>query len=434
MTAASGSDVAPVKSISRSFVAVAAADLIARSAYQMGKTPLLPVFAASLGAGDVFLGLIVSVSTLTGMILQPLFGVFSDRWGRRPWLIVGTILFAGIPFLYRFVQTPEQLFIIRIVHGLATAIYGPVTLAYVGEQAQPMQRAERFGVFSLARSAGYIFGPFAAGWLLMRIDPVQVFTVIGLLSCLIFVPVLLLPEPRATPKRQHSSLHAQIREALVTSSKTSAIWVSGGLDTSVYIATYALKAFLPVYGLTLGLSVVQVGLFFSLQEATSMILKPFGGHLGDRWGHLKVISLGILLFGLTLPLLTWAPSVLSMMILAGTFGVAQVLVFPSTTALVSDKIAPQHLGAGMGLSGALDNAGKVIGPILGGLLISGFGFAMSLMLLGLMLLLSAGLVWFWARSSTQGHKAERVVQMGLTAEEQSHHSNNSPERAAGQQD
>jgi MFS family permease len=76
----------------RSFALVTTADLIARSAYQMGKTPLLPIFAASLGAGDVFLGLIVSVSTLTGMILKPLVGVFSDRWGRRMWLIVGTAL------------------------------------------------------------------------------------------------------------------------------------------------------------------------------------------------------------------------------------------------------------------------------------------------------------------------------------------------------
>ena len=67
------------------------ADLIARSAYQMGKTPLLPIFAATLGADGAFLGLIVSVSTFTGIISKPLFGILSDRWGRRIWLIIGTI-------------------------------------------------------------------------------------------------------------------------------------------------------------------------------------------------------------------------------------------------------------------------------------------------------------------------------------------------------
>jgi MFS family permease len=128
-----------------------------------------------------------------------------------------------------------------------------------------------------------------------------------------------------------------------------------------------------------------------------MILKPLGGRLGDRWGHLQAIGLGMLLFGLALPLLTWAPTVLTMMALAGTFGAAQALVFPSTTALVSTQIDPRHLGAGMGLSGALDNAGKVVGPILGGLLIHRFDFALTLQWMGLMLLVSAALVWTWTR-------------------------------------
>lgn len=77
---------------------ISAADFIVRTAYQMGKTPLLPLFAASLGANATFLGLIVSVSTLTGMLLKPIFGFLSDRWGRWIWLLAGTLLFAGIPF------------------------------------------------------------------------------------------------------------------------------------------------------------------------------------------------------------------------------------------------------------------------------------------------------------------------------------------------
>ena len=114
------------------FIGITGADFIVRSAYQMGKTPLLPIFAMTLGATDAFLGFIVSVSTLTGMVLKPAIGILSDRWGRRWWLIAGTVSFAGMPFLYRFVDTPAELFGIRIIHGLATAIYGPVTLASRG--------------------------------------------------------------------------------------------------------------------------------------------------------------------------------------------------------------------------------------------------------------------------------------------------------------
>jgi MFS family permease len=101
---------------------ISAADFIVRTAYQMGKTPLLPLFAAGLGASATFLGLVVSVSTLTGILLKPLFGFLSDRWGRWIWLLVGTLLFTGIPFLYTFIKTPQELLILRLIHGLATAI------------------------------------------------------------------------------------------------------------------------------------------------------------------------------------------------------------------------------------------------------------------------------------------------------------------------
>ena len=169
----------------RNFAYITLADFLVRSAYQMGKTPLLPIFAASLGASDALLGFIVSVSTLTGMGLKPFVGILSDRWGRRWWLLAGTAFFALMPFLYRFVHTPEQLVLIRIVHGTATAIYGPVTLAYVAEM-HSRRRAERLGWFEMARSGGYIVGPAVAGWLLLWFSPVAVFTVIGLLSTLAF--------------------------------------------------------------------------------------------------------------------------------------------------------------------------------------------------------------------------------------------------------
>ena len=177
---------------------VSFADFIVRSAYQMGKTPLLPIFAASLGASDALLGLIVSVSTLTGMATKPLFGLLSDRMGRRLWLLIGTLIFAGVPFLYSLIETPGQLIVIRLLHGTATAIYGPVTVAYVAERGGK-RKAERLGWFGMARSGGYLVGPAVAGWLLLSLEPVAVFTLIGVLSMVAFVPVLWMGQDEPRP-------------------------------------------------------------------------------------------------------------------------------------------------------------------------------------------------------------------------------------------
>ncbi|RMF92181.1 MAG: MFS transporter [Nitrospinota bacterium] len=378
----------------RGFFCIFSADLLVRVAYQMGKTPLLPIFAATLGATDLFLGLIVSVSTVTGMVLKPFIGIFSDRWGRRSWLLIGTTFFAVMPFAYRFVQTPGQLLFVRIVHGLATAIYGPVTLAYVVELSRH-RRAERLAWFGLPRSAGYVAGPIVAGWLLLLLEPATVFTVIGVVSSLAFLPILLLPPPPYKEKRSLPPLVRHTFSAFYAGSRTLAVWLAGGVEAALYVALYAVKAFLPIHALTLGVNVAMVGTFFGLQEGTHMLLNPLGGRMGDRFGYRCTIGLGMVVVGITLLLLTLTGRSFMLMGLAFLMGVAQALVLPSTVALVSTRIEEQYLGAGMGLIGTLRNAGKVVGPTGAGLLIRWLEFTVTFRLLGVILLLGTAFAWLF---------------------------------------
>ena len=90
----------------------------------------------------------------------------------------GLVLFSGVPFLYSWVNTPEELFVLRLLHGLATAVFGPVTLAFVLEMAVS-GRAERLGWFGMARTGSYLLAPLLGAWLLTWMDPAAVFTLIG---------------------------------------------------------------------------------------------------------------------------------------------------------------------------------------------------------------------------------------------------------------
>ncbi len=386
---------------SKPFLLLMLADFVARSAYQMGKTPLLPIFAAALGASGAFLGLIVSVSTVTGLFLKPLFGILSDRWGRRVWLLIGAGFFAFMPFLYRFIQTPEQLLAIRLIHGLATAIYGPVTLAYIAELSRNDKTgarrhspaAEDIGWFQMARSGGYIVGPALAGWLLLSLEATAVFTIIGLISCAVFLPIINLPETRPSEARKLKPILQHIKNAIRDGGQTPAVWLTGGLEAVTFIALYTLKAFLPIYALEAGVSVALVGLYFSLNEAVHVFGKPFCGRLGDRWGYLPTISLGMLILAAALPLVRVLDQGPLFLLPAALMGVAQALIFPAAIALVSDRISPEHLGAGMGLIGMLQNFGKVAGPVLGGLAITALGYETTLVSLSVMLVLGTAIIW-----------------------------------------
>lgn len=344
-------------------------DGIVRTAYQIGKTPVLPIYAAMLGASDLMIGYVVAVSTATGLVLKPVVGALSDRTTRRIWLLAGLAIFALAPFLYRVVETPQHLYLLRLFHGTATAIFGPVSLAYIVELATD-RRAERLGIFGMARTAGYLIAPLLGAALLKLMPPEHVFTIIGCLSLVAILPALTLPD-RPMTHRDRPRLWDLVSAILAT----RAFQLLAALEGVVYVATYALKAFLPVYALeAMQLDLLVIGLFFTLQEATHLLIRPLGGRLSDRIGPLHTIRLGLGLMVAGFVLLTLAGGGIVFTLVACALGAGLGLVLPATLSLMADEIAPDRLGAGMGALGALRNLSKIAGPVLAGLALTGLPY------------------------------------------------------------
>ena len=400
---------------------IGCADLIVRTAYQVGKTPLMPLFAASLGAGELVVGAIVSVSTMTGMVLKPIFGWLSDRWGRRLWLLTGLVLFSGVPFLYSWVNTPEELFVLRLLHGLATAVFGPVTLAFVAEMAVS-QRAERLGWFGMARSGSYLLAPLLGAWLLTWMDPAAVFTLIGFMSCLAFLPICMMDFSRPTYKRhleQEKEFGRAWKSAFSAVMSNSRLWLAGMLEMLVYLVTYSIKAFLPLYALyAADFNLLAVGLFFTVQEAAHLVMRPVGGRFGDRMGYLPAINVGYLVLMIGLSLLPYATAHVELLVIAVVLGAGQGLIFPSTVAFVSRCVDTRHLGAGMGFLGAVRNFGKVAGPLTAGALLTRMDYSQVfhlggavalLVVLTLLLLQKNYLDWIFPRTKLTNSSEDEAI-------------------------
>ncbi|MEX0277503.1 MAG: MFS transporter [Ruegeria sp.] len=349
-----------------SLLALFLADFIVRTSYQIGKAPVLPVFAHGLGASPLLLGAIVSVSTATGFFLKPLFGLLSDYRGRWIWLMIGTTLFTLVPALYLFVKTPSDLFALRILHGLATAVYGPVTLAYVASWRRN-KAAEAFGWFGLARTLSYVLGPLIGGAALTFAAPEAIYAATCFLSALAFLPTLYVRYSDHVAKPSTWSLTEAIRMVLTC----RPLFVLAVIEGTTYIAIYAVKAFLPVMALIAGYQPIEIGTFLALQEATNAILRPPMGRLADRTrpGLPLLLGLATLAAGL-LVLSVGGPTPSIMLAVAVLIGAGQGAFGPATLSLVSIATPPQHLGLAFGSIGAIRNAGKIAGPIIAGALVS----------------------------------------------------------------
>ena len=362
------------------------ADFLVRSFYQVGKTPLLPLFAASIGAGEVIIGFIVSVSTMTGMLLKPLFGILSDRWGRKIWLLVATLIFSGIPFLYEFITTDQELILVRLFHGISTAIFGPVSLAYVAS-LDSNNVGSRIAFFGISRLLASLIAPLIAGILLTFLDFEVVFMLIGFCSLVAMAPIFLLSDNHIENPREKVSITKYFYTSFASSIKIASIWLAGLLELMVYLTIYAVKAFLPIFIISQeGGTIFQAGLFFFTQEFIHIIFRVVGGKLADRNHTLLAIVIGMFLIALGLSLLNILPQNL-LLLSAGLFGAGQGFIFPSSVAMLSRKANKIHIGAAMGLYGALRNLGKVIGPIIAGLLLSIYSYAIAFYIFALMIVL-----------------------------------------------
>src|SRR3989475_3278656 len=176
------------------FIAIILASLLSRLGYQMARSPVLPIFAADLGALPELIGVIVAASTITGVFLKLPSGALSDVLGRKHMMVLGAFFFAVPPFLYPFIHDPWSLLALRFVHGFATAIFSPVASAYVASLAET-GRGARLGWFSSANDIGATGGPLVGGLVLYFTASFSLtYLLVGALGVLTLLMVLLLPD------------------------------------------------------------------------------------------------------------------------------------------------------------------------------------------------------------------------------------------------
>src|SRR3954464_9803639 len=120
-------------------------------------TPLLPFYATRLGARPFVVTLIISSFFLAQLLSAPFWGRFSDRYGRRPALLVGLVSSAIAYALFGLANSIWLLFLFRLVQGAGGGTTG-VVQAYVSDSVPPEKRAEALGWISAATNAGVMIG------------------------------------------------------------------------------------------------------------------------------------------------------------------------------------------------------------------------------------------------------------------------------------
>ncbi|PYV10190.1 MAG: tetracycline resistance MFS efflux pump [Acidobacteria bacterium] len=329
--------------------------------------PLLPYYAETYGATALQIGLLTASYSLMQFLFTPLWGRLSDRYGRRP-LILLSLCGSSMGFLVFGLATHLYvLFAARTLAGIAGAVI-PTTNAYIADVTRPEERARGMGLIGAAFGLGFILGPAIGGLLSpYGYDKPALLASAMAATNLVFayfkLPESLTDEARRRARSRPLVL-AMLRGAL--SQPRVAL-----LLVLFFFVTFAFSNMEATFGLLnehrYGLSARQTAYLFTyIGVLISVIQGVLVGRVVKRLGEGLCISLGTLMMVFGLSLMPAAPNV------AVYCGILALIAFgtginnPSITSLLSRSTSIDEQGGILGLAQSVGSLGRILGPMWGG--------------------------------------------------------------------
>lgn len=337
--------------------------------------PLLPYYAADFDASSIMVGLLLSANALTQMIGAPVLGRLSDRYGRKPLLLLsisGTIV--GFLIL-GFANSLAVLFLSRILDGL---LGGNVSLAqaYIADSTTRENRAQGLGLIGAAFGVGFIFGPALGGALSTGGNyALPAFAAAGLAALNLIGALFWLPE--SLPVEKRTSPEAKRRTKFSLNALFGALRrpCVGPLLSVVLIYGLAFTIFQTMFSLF-----TQQKLGFTAQT-TSYVLTYVGVLVvlvqggGIRWLSAKFSDKQLIFSGailLIVGLLGWAysNSLTVLLIALAPLALASGMLRVSTNSALTKSVPAAEVGGILGLSASFNSFTAVIAPLIGSFLLA----------------------------------------------------------------
>ena len=339
--------------------------------------PILPFYANTppFSATPLEIGFLVASYSLMQFFFSPLLGRLSDRYGRRPVLFISLLGSAIGYFVIGFANTLFLVFLGRIIGGITGGNISTAQ-AYIADVTSKENRAKGMGLFGAAFGLGFIFGPALAGILSKYGVHVPFFFAAALSFANAVALYFILPESlkanarRVLPERKNRLL--DLFDSLKNKEFREINIVYFLLVTAFSIMTYA---FVLYTTFRFGYTAEQNGYLFAFVGLIAILGQGFlFGRLVKRYGESSLIVAGCLLMVASLfavPLVgPQYGGLIGLLIGTAVLSFGNSLASPGLTSLAS-KTADEHdQGRAMGILQSGASLARVIGPVIGGLLLN----------------------------------------------------------------
>ena len=340
--------------------------------------PILPLWAEEFGASPVQIGVITASYAVMQLIFAPVWGRLSDRYGRRPVILVSLAGSALAALAIGLAGTLLVIFLARVLQGVAGASYAAAQ-AYVADVTSRAERAKGMGMIGAAFGIGFVLGP-AIGALFASVDDrLPFFVAAGLAAANLLVAYRRLPESRRPGAAEAPAPRlALVRRALAARDLAPLVWIS-------FVATFAFVGMESTFALfgerRFDYDMTQMALLFTYIGVVTVVAQGWMvARVAGRWGERRVMIGGLLGTAVGLLGVAAAEDLWLLLLALGVLSLAAGLVFSTTTALISLAASEQEQGLVLGLSASVGGAARIAGPLAATALFQHAGIAVPLVM------------------------------------------------------
>jgi DHA1 family multidrug resistance protein-like MFS transporter len=354
--------------------------LVVMLGYSMAM-PLLPFYIERFGVGGTELGWLMSTYSLMQLICAPMWGIVSDRTGRKPILAIGVLGYTITLFLFGLAQSFLMLFLARTLSGILSSATMPTAMAYIGESTEQKEKSKGMGQLGAMVGLGVILGPLMGGLLSTDSLSLPFFIGSGLAFLAFLLVIFLLPESK--PASASTGERIPSNEPTATPPPDSAkpprtvdiylrvlLGPAGILLLLIFIMSFGMTNFQGMIGLyavdKFAFDTKQVGAIWMVMGVV-LIIGQGGlvGPLTKRLGEASLIKIGLLGGAIGFVLVALAVDYITTLLALALFILALALIGPALNSYMSN-FAGKYQGTVMGLNSAMTSLGRVIGPLWGG--------------------------------------------------------------------